>query len=920
MSSVYLKKSLPWLGIAALLAVLLWWNPMRQSAHADRISFNEDIRPIFNENCLVCHGGVRQSGEFSLLFESDALEPNKSGKPAIVPGHPDSSEMILRITNLDPEERMPLDHEPLPPAEVEVLEKWIEEGAKWETHWSYVSPERKEPPSPRNRGWVKNGIDRFILARLEKEGVQPSGQADCRTLIRRVSLDLVGLPPTPEDADAFCNDDSNDGYEEVVDRLLASPHFGERWAAMWLDLARYADSKGYEKDGVRTIWKFRDWVIQAFNEDMPFDQFTIEQLAGDLLPNPTEDQLIATAFHRNTMNNDEGGTDDEEFRTAAVIDRVNTTWEVWMGTTMACVQCHSHPYDPFRHEEYFEFFAFLNNTEDRDTPDEFPTLGTYSDSQRVALDELLARIAGLEGTSVPQNAAWDDKKTAVLYSRGLLFAGENDESEGLTVVGKRVGSVGNESYLVHREVDLSGADELSINYSSGGDGGFVEVLLGSLEGRRIARVHLPPTDGWGDLRTVRFPVQPASGTRDVYFRFSKAGEGSLFDIVWFYFHDSITDLSANQRKQLLENRDRVEAIRPVAKTPVMRELPAASARKTHVFNRGNWLEPLEEVTPAMPQTMPPLPIDAPQSRLGMAQWVVSSENPLTARVIVNRFWAELFGAGIVETLEDFGTQGAAPSHPKLLDWLALEFMESHDWSVKSLLKTMVTSAAYRQNSSVAPDVYDADPDNRLLARGPRVRLTAEQVRDQALAASGLLSAKMYGSSVMPYQPDGIWRAPYSSDKWVMSEGEDRYRRGIYTYWRRSAPYPSMVTFDSPSREFCVSRRISTNTPLQALVTLNDPAYFEAARALAEKMKKAEGSQLKGQIRLGFRRALARDPKPEELEVLTSLFEEVYTEYEDRGLEVVDAATAESESAEPESEALTVVANALLNLDEFITKN
>ena len=731
-----------------VLAGLAWYFFIHLSeGKKNQISFNEDVRPILNENCLACHGGVRQSGQFSMLFPSDALLPTESGKPAIVPGHPDSSELIRRIWHEDPDERMPLEKDPLPADQIEILEQWIAEGAAWETHWAYQPVKQVDLPTPKNASWGANEIDAFILEKIEEAGLEVSPEADCRMLIRRVHLDLIGLPPTHDEAAAFCEDTEEDKYKRMVDHVLTSPHFGERWAAMWLDLARYADTKGYEKDSPRSIWLFRDWVIKAFNQDMPFDQFTTEQLAGDLLPDPSEDQLIATAFHRNTMNNDEGGTDNEEFRVASVIDRVNTTWEVWMGTTMACVQCHSHPYDPFRHKEYFTFYAFLNNTEDHDTPNEYPTLITLIDSTHTALYE----------------------KTG------------------------------------------------------------------------------------GEVRT-----------------------------------------------------------------PIMKEMPADSLRTTHVFNRGNWLDPGEQVLPDVPGIMHPFPDDVPRNRLGLAQWILDEQNPLTSRVIVNRFWAELFGAGLVETLEDFGSQGQAPSHPELLDWLAYSFMHDHRWSTKQLLKTIVLSATYRQRSRVEPGSMEKDPLNRWLARAPRLRLTAEQIRDQALAVSGLLSGKMYGPSVMPYQPDGIWRAPYSNLAWETSEGEDRYRRGLYTFWRRSAPYPSMVAFDSPSREVCVSRRISTNTPLQALVMLNDPVYVEAAQALAQRMIEHGKGKVESALVFGFQRALVRDPSAKELAELMDLYKEAYFAYEDQL--IVASNDPASMINDLELNAYTVVANTILNLDEFVTKS
>ncbi|MEM8485546.1 MAG: PSD1 and planctomycete cytochrome C domain-containing protein [Bacteroidota bacterium] len=791
---------------ALLVAGSLWWisPPAWLAGDGHAISYNKDVRPILNDKCLACHGGVRQAGGFSLLFAEEALRPNESGKPAFIAGAPDESELIRRVRHTDPEERMPLDHPALEEHEIEILEAWIAEGAAWETHWAYVAPEEKQLPKNRNRQWAKNGIDRFVLSGLEAAGLQPAPEATCTTLMRRASLDLTGLPPAPEAVDTFCADLSENAYEKVVDELLASPRFGERWAAMWLDLARYADSKGYEKDGPRTIWKYRDWVIQAFNRDLPFDTFTVEQLAGDLLPNPTEDQLIATAFHRNTMNNDEGGTDDEEFRMASVIDRTNTTWEVWMGTTMACVQCHSHPYDPFTQQEYYEFLAFFNNTADQDTPDESPTLKTYADSNRADVEALVSWLAKQQNLEIAHHA-------------------------------------------------------LGIQ---------VDTLL------------------------------------------------------------SVVDVAALPALQ--EKVESLTNIQPESRTPIYQEITGAGLRDTRVLNRGNFLDPLEVVAPGTPAVMPAFPADAPRNRLSLAKWIVDGDNPLTARVMVNRFWEQLFGIGIIETTEDFGTQSLAASDPELLDWLALQFSRTHNWRVKAFLKEIVMSATYRQAFDGALEKLAIDPNNRLFSRGPRIRLSAEQIRDQALAVSGLLSDKMYGPSVYPYQPAGIWNAPYSSMTWEVSEGEDRHRRGLYTYWRRSAPYPSMMAFDSPSRELCVSRRITTNTPLQALVTLNDPVFVEAAEALALRVLEEGIEALDGQLIRAFKLALVRDPVPAELAALRTLYREAYFEAQDRGgndvmrgnTPAIASSTVAAPAAlvaDPQVAAFTVVANAILNLDEFIMK-
>ena len=804
----------------------------------DEVDFNRDIRPILNERCIVCHGGVRRQGGFSLLFRSEATDTSESGKRAIVPGDAGASEMMRRITLNDPDERMPQEGDPLSPDEIKKLRRWIKQGAPWADHWAYVKPVARDLPSVSDPPWPRNGIDAFILARLDQENLTPSPQADCSTLLRRVNLDLIGLPPAPGEVDAVCTDPAPDAYEQFVDSLLASPHYGERWAAMWLDLARYADSQGYEKDNYRSIWRYRDWVIDAFNRDLPFDQFTIEQLAGDLLPRPTEAQILATAFHRNTMTNAEGGTDDEEHRVAAVIDRVNTTWEVWQGTSFGCVQCHSHPYDPFRQEEYYSFFAFFNNTVDWDQDHERPIVSMFPEGREAAGQALLVEIREIEQQMIAAVSA-----PAMIEAR-RDWEGRLDEPE----------------------------------------------VVGKMDGRWQNEV----------LRIVRTPEAKRDDAQQAFLR--------------FVFAEVHPDLEA-LRDQRRAARQKVRDLKPIT-TPVMQEAPEGKSRTTHVFDRGNFLVRGEEVQPGVPGTMPPMPDDAPKNRLGMARWLVSPDNPLTARVMVNRFWERLFGTGIVETLEDFGTEGLPPSHPSLLDWLALEFMHEHQWSVKALLKQIVTSATYRQTSRVTPELMERDPQNRLLARGPRVRLSAEQLRDQALAVSGLLQPTMYGPSVMPPQPPGIWRSPYNGTDWATSDGEDRHRRGIYTYWRRTSPYPSMVTFDSPSREFCVSRRIRTNTPLQALVTLNDPVYVEAARALALRMIE-DSDNFDDRLRTGYRLALAHDPAPAKLAVLRAFYDEAalhYRENPDDGL-----ALAAADSDDEAMAALTAVANVILNLDEFITK-
>lgn len=707
----------------------------------EKIDFNADVRPILNKNCLACHGGVKKQSNLSFLFIKEAFEPAKSGARAIVPGRPGRSELLHRIKSEDPDLVMPPDRDRLSLEEVNILEEWIKQGAKYDKHWAYKRPRSQE-------GW---NIDSLVGKKLKSEGLSFSKQADRATLLRRVSFDLVGLPPTLEETRAFLADESDNAYEKMVDHYLSSEHFGERWATMWLDLARYADSKGYQKDHLRReIWRYRDWVIKAFNDDLPFDTFTIQQLAGDLLDQASDDQILATAFHRNTMTNDEGGTDDEEYRVAAVIDRVNTTFEVWQGTTMACVQCHSHPYDPIKHIDYYNAYAFFNNSADADLPSDAPKKVLFSPAQKNQREEL------------------------------------------------------------EREMEEI-SDTLSSDYQA----------------KMAEYVDIQP----GDVQ-------------------------------------------------------------------IMEELPDSSKRITRVFERGNWLSHGDTVQAKTPEFLPPS--DYAANRLGFARWLVDGENPLTSRVIVNRFWEQLFGNGIVYTLEDFGTQGITPTHPELLDYLAINFESKHKWSVKSLLREIVLSRTYRQSSVVTKTLLEKDPYNYLLARGPRHRLTAENIRDQALAISGLLNPKVYGKSVKPYQPEGVWNVIRHVDRWEIATDGNQHRRGIYTFWRRVSPYPSMVTFDVPSRELCVSRRIRTNTPLQALVTMNDPVFVEAAEALAARMMKEGGDDPVEQIKYGYQLAMMKEPDQTRMEAL------------------VDLHKASAELGESGSMAL--VANVILNLDEVIMKS
>jgi hypothetical protein len=774
------------------------------------IDFSREVRPILSNYCFQCHGPDDKARKAKLRLDESAAATAElpSGHRAIVPGKPKESELLVRLTTEDA-------HAVMPPAklgkkpkagEVETLRRWIAQGAAYTKHWAYVAPVRPPLPAVSDPSWTLNPIDRFILARLDREGLRPAPATDRYTLLRRVSLDLTGLPPTPEEADRFANDPRPDAYEKAVDDLLARSSYGERWASIWLDLARYGDSVGYIHDPPRTIWRWRDWLVQVLNDNRPYDRLTVEMLAGDLLPNPTREQVIATGFHRNTTCNTEGGANAEEYRFAAVVDRVNTTMQVWMGSTFACAQCHNHKYDPFSQKEYYQLFAIFNNTADNNT--EEPILDVPRPGREAEFAALSERI---------------DRAKA---------------------------------------------------------------LLAEASRRRAAPSWL----------TEAGPIAAPAAYR----RF-RAAE-------WSARNDEL--------KRLQVERDRVATT-----TLVMRE---AAVRPAYVAIRGDYQNRGEAVNPGVPAALHPASPGTKLDRLALARWLVDSANPLTARVAVNRLWQEVFGVGIVETAEEFGMQGEPPSHPELLDWLATEYVRL-GWDTKKLLKLIVTSATYRQSSRANAELAQRDPANRLLARGPRVRLSAEALRDQALAVSGLLSPRMFGSPVHPHQPvNGLAAAFGPSTDWENGRGEDAHRRALYTHWRRNLPYPSMLAFDVPERAACSVRRIRTNTPLQALVTLNDPVFVEAAQALARRILAEGGSTPESRAARGFRLALVRPPSDAELRRLVAL----YTQ--SRAALAADPARAAALAAKPigpvppgletvEAAAWTVVGNVLLNLDEVVAK-
>jgi hypothetical protein len=911
--------------IAAILIVVILASAWLINNSFSLVDYSTQVKPIINKNCITCHGGVRAKGNFSLLFRDSALKKAKDGKYAIVPGDPDKSEMIQRLTLSDPDERMPYHHEPLSKEDVDILRKWIKEGAPWGENWSYVPLKPVDVPVPSTffgliktkSNWAKNDVDYFILDKLNEQKLKPSPQADKETLLKRVSFDIIGMPAPDSLAKNFLSDNSSHAYEELVDSLLASPHYGEKWTTMWLDLARYADTKGYERDDSRSIWKYRDWLIHAFNNDMPYDSFLIKQIAGDLLPNPTDDDYIATAFHRNTMTNDEGGTDNEEFRTAAVLDRVNTTWTALMGTTFACVQCHSHPYDPFSHDEYYKFMAFFNDTRDEDSEADYPLLRSYNDSMQ---NELMQLVAWIKKNSSEQRAkdAYKFLKTwQPSYNSLTCDSFTNSELNDTKWTSFR-----NNAVCRLKNVDLNNKDHLIFQYAGWKNGGVWKIHLDNADGEVIATIPLDTTKG-GGWQIAEADLKPASGTHNLIFTYANKNltkptdAGCLLD--WLYFTQQFPGKGKDGYDEMKKEYWKLLTAQ-VPTTPIMMDNPTDMHRASYVFERGNWLVKGDKVEPDVPKSLNPLPKNAPHDRLGLAMWMTSKENPITARTMVNRVWEQLFGTGLAETLEDLGTQGVPPTHPELLDWLSHQFMNDDHWRVKQLLKTIVMSATYQQSSKISPELEQKDAFNKYYARGPRVRLSAEEIRDQSLCIAGIMSNKMYGPSVMPYQPKGIWLSPWNGQTWVQSKGEDQYRRAVYTYWKRSAGYPAMIAFDATSREVCTARRINTNTPLQALTTLNDSAYLDAARNFAYRMQKEAGSDVAKEIRTGFRIATYHDIDDESLNALLNLYNEAYNQFKSDADKTCKIMGGMSDHTNAQTAALSIVANAILNLDEVVTKS
>lgn len=952
--------------------------------------FTEKVRPILAAHCFKCHGPDDRTRKADLRLDrrEDALR---------VLGREGDSELLRRIESRDPDEQMPPPQAkiPLTDEQKQILKRWVEQGAPYREHWAFIPPRRPAVPPVTNPNWERrNPIDAFILARLEKEGLSPAPAADRATLVRRVYLDLIGLPPTPEEADEFIHDSRPDAYERLVDRLLASPRYGERWARRWLDLARYADTNGYEKDRPRSIWPYRDWVIRALNADMPFDQFTIEQIAGDMLPDATESQRIATGFHRNTMLNEEGGIDPLEFRFYAMVDRVNTTGTVWLGLTLGCAQCHTHKFDPIPIRDYYRMMALLNNADEPVMDVHVPEV----EAKRREIQQQIERLWAELPNRVPP------KELEALFSEWLKT--ERQRTVPWTIL-RPVEATSNLPLLeiqpddsIFVLGDQSKSDEYRLKFVDGPPG-ITALRLEALPDERLpahgpGRVYYEGAPGdfqlsefkiWvnGQPRSIRkatasfhggnatidkaidgdqqtgWSIQGGQGRAHyAVFELAEPLPTGDFEVTLLFeryyasglgrFRISATTapqppaardasheieslllvpderLDAGQREKLWRHflatspklkreRERIEAWRKqlpaYPTTLVMKERPPQGPRPTYIHHRGEFLQPTEAVQPGVLSILPPLPAGAPANRLTFARWLVSPENPLTARVTVNRHWSAFFGTGLVRTVQDFGYTGEAPSHPELLDWLALEFIRE-GWSVKRLHRLIVTSATYRAASHVQPQT-----DIRLLARAPRVRLEAEVIRDSILRAAGLLSSKMFGPSVFPPQPPTVTtEGAYGALAWNPSPGEDRYRRGLYTFMKRTAPFAMSATFDGPSGEVCLARREVSNTPLQALTLLNDVVVIEAAQALGRELAARPGG-IPERVEYLFRRCLTRRPTPAEAEALIRFLDRQRQRFT-ADLSAAEKFAGTTEGA-VERAAWTALARALFNLDEMIVR-
>jgi len=982
------------------------------SLHATEISYNRDVRPILSDNCFACHGFDPKNRKADLRL--DTFE-GATSDGAIVPGDVAKSEVWSRIITGDEDEIMPppKSHKTLTAAQKNTLKRWIESGAKYETHWSFMPLAVVRPPEVKTAAWAKNDLDRFILARLESEGLKPSAEATKENLIRRLSLDLTGLPPTLAEVDAFVADTSPQAFEKVVDRLLKSSHYGERMALDWLDAARYADTNGYQVDRDREMWPWRDWVVSAFNANMPYDQFTIEQLAGDLLPNATLQQRLATGFNRNHMINEEGGIIPEEFLAEYTADRVETTAAVWLGQTFNCCRCHDHKYDPFTAKDFYSLKAFFHNVPEQGVGNRkakpnassppilslpSPELDAKKKELEQRRDQLVTKRKELEGGPAPGLDKWAEQvqSSPVIWKPLTALSLQKEGLEGSIEKGAvRVeAQLGDglwqfrwsTSKLTSRvtAVRLVGKTEaegaalriyrfgvnqnsaqgpaLKLKPHAGEDSLSAAMTLPLLEAENINPYHwnLSQTGSRSIVFALEQPLDSDSASSLVVTVNARANT----DVT--RWHLEVTDaplehlvaaevrqvaaLDAASRSSVQQEVLRQGYLATLAEVRVLddqllaidRELhfidlayPAsmvmeemAKPRETFILERGEYDKPGEKVTAATPAVLPAMAADLPRNRLGLAKWLVSAENPLTARVVVNRFWQQLFGTGLVKTSEDFGAQGESPSHPELLDWLASEFIRS-GWDVKQLMRLIVSSATYRQQSQLSLELLSKDPENRLLARGPRLRLPGELIRDQALTVSGLLVPTLGGPPLRPYHPAGMYEtmAPTSADTvktYLQDRGDALYRRSLYTYWKRSIPHPAMLAFGTPFREVCTLQRPRSNTPLQALNLMNDPTYVEAARFLAERMIREGGESTDSRLRHGFRLVLARPPSASHLAVLKRAFEKAQAHYRAEPAAAKALLTHGEKSADSSLDpidhaAFTNVASTLLCLDEVVTK-
>jgi hypothetical protein len=1045
-------------GMASLAAA---WLFLAGSADA-AVDFGREVLPILSDKCYHCHGPDEKARKAKLRFDTkEGAFRLKDGKAAIVPGKSAESEIIRRLLTSDPDDKMPPPeaNRPLTTAQVDTLRRWVDEGARWGKHWAFEAVDPVDPPAVKTPGWTRGPIDQFILARLEQEGLKPSPEADRERLIRRISFDLTGLPPSVAEIDTFLRDTSPDAYEHLVDRLLDSPRYGERMAGDWLDLARYSDTHGYQMDRYRPMWPWRNWVIDSFNRNQPFDQFVTWQLAGDLLRNATKEQRLATAFNRLHLQNEEGGIVEEEFRVAYVVDRVNTFGTAFLGVTFECSRCHDHKYDPISQRDFYQLFSLFQNIDESGQTVYFgevmpvPTLLLSTDEQDKKLSDLQRRIrsqaesiAALKSAHRPDFEEWLRHRPAQPSVPGLTASYSFDELQDghftNAVAGGKPANAADGPALVPghsgQGVEMNGDN--GINFP--GAGGFTRATPFSLSlwinpATRASRaVVLHKSRAWMDagsrgyellieeghlsvglhrmwpgnsikIRTTNeIPVQQwthvtvtydgssrAAGLhlylnglpiptetirdglwrdftyggdepdltigyrmRDNGFKGGKVDDLHVFDreltpleaahesgrddlklalaapldnltplqrdqLFDYYVHTADSGFSTAYAELTLLRQEQNQLVTSIQDIMVMQEMP--QPKRAFILKRGAYDAPADEVFAGTPAALPSLPANAPRNRLGLAQWLTAPENPLFARVTVNRAWQQLFGRGLVETSDNFGTQGSFPSHPDLLDWLAGEF-RAKGWNMKALLKEIALSATYRQSSIASPDLLARDPDNHLLARGPARRLGAEMLRDQALAVSGLISEHLGGPSVRPYQPEGLWEVAMGNPKYDQGHGDDLHRRSLYTFWKRTVPPPTMITFDAAERNVCVVRRQTTSTPLQALALLNDPQIVESARFVAERLLREGGPTLEDRVSYAFRLVTGRRPTTREVGILVQLFKEqhdLYAAEPDMAAKLIAVGeTKNNATLDPADLAAgTVLAKALLNHDEAIMR-